>query len=187
MVPDITPLRRHSWSAPPTLLLDGCLARVKSLSSQLDKVSRLSRQNSWSGLSLYQDSACLVDALIEDLLIETLEKASRMSKLTRHCHHCHRPLSHTDHEGIGSGVKQCTLTHYELCPGGRKTSLDWTGCPATTDDDRNDSDTEAASLENKLNTRVTLDPHALEKALLDEANKAENVEQAGAKQCQAQV
>ena len=40
-------------------------------------------------------------------------------------------LTHPNHVGIGSGVKQCTLGHYDLCPGGRKSGLDWTGCPAT--------------------------------------------------------
>ena len=124
------PLRRHS-SAPSALLLDGCLRRVRSLSDQLDIVTDQVRKSMTLSVSTpdLTGSLSVVHSFVEDLLSQVVSSQSRMPGSVRQCHHCHRPLSHPDHAGVGSGVKRCTLGHYELCPGGRRTGLVWTGCP----------------------------------------------------------
>ena len=138
----------------------------------------------------------MVFSLVEDLLSEVVQRSDcRMSKSTRQCHHCHRLLSNPEHAGIGSGVKQCTLNHYELCPGGRKTGPVWTGCPSSSTEESDkeesrvtDGETTAcvegsevlknvmSQLTSKLKIdHTTLDPYSVAKSLLEEASKAEQV------------
>ena len=86
---------------------------------------------------------------------------------------------------MGSGLKQCTLGHYELCPGGRKTGPQWTGCPSV---DTEESDTDGADLgktfehdlENKIvNEKLTeensVNPYNVVKTMLDEAKEADQI------------
>lgn len=192
-VPDCVPLRKHhSWSAPssPSLLLDGCLSRVKSLSGQLDRVSYQVRQSRERSLSVTDlpgltSSTDLVCSLLEDLLSEIVKKEFSMAGNARQCHHCHRLLSHPEHTGVVPGVKQCTLSHYELCPGGRMAGPDWTGCPAIVSDE---SDTEGPeqtgatadvqNLERKselMTDKFTSDPYGEAKRLMEGMNKVDNI------------
>ena len=153
---------------------------------------RQSRQGSVSGWEVGK----VVDEIVDQLLCQVvIEGESRMPK-PRQCHHCHRPLNHPEHVGIGSGVNQCTLEHFELCPGGRKTGSDWSGCPAiTTDVDTEDEEDKMLSTLTPTNsfldeqigdtvkkvdpsvTAVTdlLDPEAVTRAISLAASKAENV------------
>ena len=189
-VQECIPLRHHSWSAPSRLLLDGCLSRVKSLSGQLDRVTNQVRDTRWLSLSvpdLSGSAASVVFHLLEDLMTEVVIGGSNMSGNVRQCHNCHRPLTHPDHVGIGSGVKQCTLGHYDLCPGGRKAGPDWTGCPAisteTSDVEGEGSTKTSADLKKvydqesiKLdNVDTTSDPYSLVKSMLEEAGKSDQI------------
>ena len=185
-VSSCTPLRRHSWSAPAGLLLEGCLSRVASLSRRVDRVRDQVRQ-SGQGRSSELDTWAtdqIVESVLDGLLSCVIQsgESSNMSK-SRQCHHCHRPLSHPEHDGIGAGVNQCTLEHFDLCPGGRKTSKDWTGCPVDDSDeteyDSSDRKEETSGL-NETNVRKEslketdddsllkhVDPIQLAKSLLD--------------------
>ena len=186
---ECNPLRHHSWSAPSQLLLDGCLTRVKSLSGQLDRVTiqvRETRHRSLSVPDLSGSAASVVLNLLEDLMTEVIRGENKMSGNVRQCHNCHRPLTHPEHVGIGSGVKQCTLSHYELCPGGRKTSPEWTGCPTISTDG---SDVDEGSKNTSVNLNkvddqesfkldsgdFTSNPYGLVKSMLDEAGKSEQI------------
>ena len=138
-VPSCTPIRRHSWSAPPGLLLDSCLEKVALLSEKVDRVTEKLRSSSASDLHREREGNKVVRSILDQLL-STIDQGECIMVKSRQCHHCHRPIDHPSHAGIGSGVNRCTLDHYELCPGGRKSGQDWTGCPATTTD--GDSETE---------------------------------------------
>ena len=105
---------------------------VNLLSKQVDRLRSLSVPD------LTRESDRVVGQILDHLLDLVLDKGEWNMVKSRHCHHCHRPLSHPEHAGIASGVNQCTLDHFDLCPGGRKTSQDWTGCPIITSDTESD-------------------------------------------------
>ena len=137
-LPSCTPLRRHSWSAPPRLLLDGCLVKVALLSERVDRVTDKLRSRSFTDLT--SEGYRIVGELVDQLLSFTVKKGECKMVKPRQCHHCHRTLDHPEHAGIGSGMNHCTLDHYGLCPGGRQTSVDWTGCPASLTDGESESE-----------------------------------------------
>ena len=134
------PLRRHS-SSPSSLLLDSCLSKVTGLSQRVDRVF-----DSLQGTSLGElDRAnpdSVVDWILDTILSLVVQEGECNMVKSRQCHHCHRPISHPEHAGIGSGVNLCTLGHYELCPGGRRTSPDWTGCPASATSSEEETESE---------------------------------------------
>ena len=169
---------------------------MRSLSGYLDKVTDQVRQSRKLGLPApdLTVSDSVVFSLIEDLLLEVVSTECRMPGTTRQCHHCHRPLKHPDHAGVGSGVKQCTLSHYELCPGGRVSGPDWTGCPdecTTTDSEEGEESTMMKMAADdpesiKVNKSVTViddsnldlntcDPYGVVKTLLEEVKITESV------------
>lgn len=157
---------------------------MRSLSGRLDRVASQVRQSRQLSLSLpdLSQSTSVVFSLVEDLLLEVVSSECSMP---RQCHHCHRPQSHPDHAGVGSGVKQCTLAHYELCPGGRKTSPEWTGCPSVTTEESDleetdlvktsEHDLENKIVQEKLNDDNSVDPYNVVKTMLDEAKKADQI------------
>ena len=138
VVPDCTPLRRSSWSAPPGLVLDRCLAKVNLLSRQGDRLRSLSVPD----LVRDNEEYSVVGEIVDQLLYKVVEEGECNMVQPRQCHHCHRPLNHPENIGNGSGVDRCTLDHFDLCPGGRKTSPDWTGCPEITTDMDSDEERE---------------------------------------------
>ena len=102
---DCEPLRRHSFSAPAGLLLDGCLARVDSLTRKVDTVLgtvRQARSKSYSVSDLSSKVDRGVELILEEVLVRVICEARNMA--SKQCHHCHRLLSHPDHKGIGSGI-----------------------------------------------------------------------------------
>ena len=101
--------------------------RVALLSKKVEKVT--DRLRSWSLSDLSSEGDRAVVELVDQLVSSAVVQGEFIMANSRKCHHCHRTLDHPDHAGIGSGLNYCTLTHFELCPGGRETSMDWTGCP----------------------------------------------------------
>ena len=184
------PIRRHSYSAPPRLLIEGCLARVDRLSKQVDRVLDSVKQvRSKSVPDLTREVHTVVDAILDQILTSVVG-SSRVGTMTkpRQCHHCHRPVNHPEHTGIMSGINQCTLSHYDLCPGGHKTGNDWTGCPDY--DDGSDSDDSHIQSNSNTNTVIEdkpvnnmlpgkwstqLDPSAIAESLATDMSKAEHV------------
>ena len=68
--------------------------------------------------------------------------------------------------------------------GGRKSNVNWTGCPAITDDDESENENDVSQhveaktdvdSHNTFNNRVPLDPYSVAKSLLEDANKAEQI------------
>ena len=182
-----TPIRRHSYSAPSRLLLEGCLAKVDRLSRQVDRVlDRVKQVRSKSVSDLTSEVYTVVDTILDQILTRVVcsNMAGNMTK-SRQCHHCHRPVNHPEHTGIMSGINQCTLAHYELCPGGRRTGKDWTGCPESDDEsDSDDSHAQSTNLdtitdiEDKPANNLLpgqLDPSAIANALAIDMSKAEHV------------
>ena len=134
-----TPLRRHSYSAPASFLLDSCIAKVGCLSKKVDSVLvKVKRLQSKSVPDLSGERNSVISSVLDQLLASVVCDSTVTMARPRQCHHCHRLLSHPDHIGIGGGVNLCTLDHYELCPGGRQTGKDWTGCPVTDYDTEDD-------------------------------------------------
>ena len=168
------PLRRHSFSAPPSLVLDSCLDKAARLSKKLDSVIDRVRQNSRSVSDLSslavvgqseqvdkvvkQVSGCIrsVPESILDELLESIVATVNMPSRGQ-CHHCHRPLHHPEHSGVGSGQNRCTLDHFGLCPGGRKAGKDWTACPTTDEDtDFDENEDEPTGTDDSLQVKVPL-------------------------------
>ena len=158
------PLRRKSFSAPSSLVLDGCIASCIKLSGQVDQVIDQARRIRFRSIS------------VADLTMSGRGQ----------CHQCHRPVEHPDHIGVMPGLNKCTLSHFDLCPGGKKTQKDWAGCPEV----ESENASSLASTESKPTGQVTpasgpagtdkqkaeqLDPNALASALMEEAKKAEQV------------
>ena len=183
------PIRRHSYSAPPGLLIEGCLARVDRLSKQVDRVLYSVKQvRSKSVSDLTSEVNTVVDTILDQILASVVgSRASTMTK-PRQCHHCHRPLNHPEHTGIMSGINQCTLRHYDLCPGGRKTGNDWTGCPDYDDGSESDDSHAQSNPETVINIEdkqvnnilpglgcTQLDPSVIAKSLAADVSKAEHV------------
>ena len=186
------PIRRHSYSAPPRLLLEGCLAKVDRLSKQVDRVLDSVKQvRSKSVPDLTCEAYTVVDTILDQILTTVVGSSNRADIMTkpRQCHHCHRPVNHPDHTGIMSGINQCTLEHYELCPGGRRTGKDWTGCPEDEYDSDDDSHAQSnpdtiTDIEDKPANDLLpdpesiagkLDPAAIARSLLIDSSKAEYV------------
>ena len=175
-MPNCTSLKRQSLSASPVLLLDSCLLRVASLSLKIDQVT--ARVRSKSELDLASGGSQVVESIVDQLFSSVVQKGESIMTRPRQCHHCHRPTNHSEHAGIGAGSNNCTLDHYDLCPGGRQSSVDWTGCPA--DDEVYAEGLEGNiinGIEENLNhpkpERLSLDPEALAKSLLEASQKAE--------------
>ena len=131
-----TPVRRQH--SAPARLLDGCLLRVGSLTQQvdslLDKVRGVpTRSQSVPDLTKVSARGA-ASVILEQVLAKVWDRIKFSMSVSKQCHHCHRLLSHPDHKGVGSGSNRCTLDHFELCPGGRKSEKGWTGCPDEGDD-----------------------------------------------------
>ena len=185
------PLRRHSFSAPSLLVLDACLDRCAYLSDQVDRVIKKAREDKvWSKSVTNLDS--LDSFVVVEELLKPISGSSAEMPGRGQCHHCHRPLHHPEHVGIAGGVNKCTLEHFDLCPGGRTTQKDWTGCPFETgegfDDETSLGETTPTSIqdeESKLledqadgaagRDSTLLDPEALRLAIEKEASKATQV------------
>ena len=175
--------------------MDKLTLRVDSV---LDRV-RLVHSRSVPDLS--GEAQYVVATVLDQLIASAVVEPSITMSRPRQCHHCHRLLSNPEHNGIGGGINLCTLEHYELCPGGRRTEKGWTGCP-TTDEDTDVDDSQENALDspssdtdlhhNSQNTfsiedkpeRETpsdtsrgtkLDPSVLEDALKFAASKANQV------------
>ena len=153
---------------------------------------RLSRSSSLGDLSFLDTPCVVVDWILDQLFDSVIKECEGNMGNTRQCHHCHRPTSHPDHVGIGSGVNYCTLEHYEVCPGGRATGPNWTGCPATSSGDEDDDKQQiashdrnsagAAALATSLlvmsgsTNKVELDPTALANSLLSITKQQQLIE-----------
>ena len=118
--------------------------------------------------------------VLEDILTQVVSRADSNMVKTRQCHHCHRPTSHPEHVGIGSGVNLCTLGHFDLCPGGREQTPDWTGCPETSSAEETDGmvNKESKDLSEKVMSGLSekLDQNAITKSILEAAKIAEKVD-----------
>ena len=176
--------------------------KVTLLSEQVDRVTARLRSSSVPDLS--SEGSRIVRDIVDQLLTSIVSQGECNMAKTRQCHHCHRPTDHPEHSGIGSGVNHCTLDHYDLCPGGRKTSSDWTGCPATTTDTEEQTNEFASDQTGLLSGRssveslaktptnvwneekpgdedhtgksdLMLDPEALRASILEAAAKADRV------------
>ena len=133
----------------------------------------------------------VVELILAEIMSTVIREGKSKTGKQRQCHHCHRPTSHPEHAGIGSGINLCTLSHYELCPGGRGATPDWTGCPALSSAEDTDSeevldenglvttDHEAGSLTTGglFHTGMSqLDRDAVDKSILEAAKAADRVE-----------
>ena len=148
------------------------------MTQQIDQVT--ARVRSKSELDLASEGSQVVESIVDQLFSSVVQKGESIMTRPRQCHHCHRPTNHSEHAGIGAGSNNCTLDHYDLCPGGRQSSVDWTGCPA--DDEVYAEGLEGNiinGIEENLNhpkpERLSLDPEALAKSLLEASQKAEQV------------
>ena len=184
-----TPLRRHSYSAPPRLVLDGCIAQCSQLSDRLDKFFdkvRADRGHKKSDHNLDSVVHASVDELLDEILDTVVGKPRGKMAPRGQCHQCHRPLHHPDHVGVAPGINKCTLDHFDLCPGGRKSQKDWAGCPDEEETDYEDNpETEqkstglVASFHNQTGAEAKkveqLDPNAIADALAKVASIADQV------------
>ena len=171
-------MRRYK-SAPPVLLLEDCCTKINSLSRLVEswgtKTASRPRCNSLPILHHENPSDSVVQAVLDTILTIVVEKGKVEMGKQGQCHHCHRPLSHPDHVGIASGVKQCTLDHYELCPGGREDATGWTGCPAMVSGSESDThQTEPESGKGAVKI-MGLDPLSIDKSIQNIAKNAEEI------------
>ena len=113
-MPTCAPLRRHSYSAPASLLLDGCLARAASLNDQLD---RLSARVSGRSRSLEKLNTEVVPCSALDTLVKMV------------CHGCHGPVGGGAHVGSATGKNHCRFLHSSTCQGGIVEDESWRACP----------------------------------------------------------
>ena len=142
------PLRRQSYSAPPSISiakLDICLDRVNCLTAKVDRLTASSqklrsrslvevRQSSTPGRN--PPSLAMGDDKVEQL----------PSVKPRTCHKCHCPLNDPHHAGMQSGIDNCTLDHWPDCPGDKEGGRDgsgkiWEACPTQSSNNlkKNDS------------------------------------------------
>ena len=165
-------LRRHSYSAPPSLAVSSvhdCIERVHELTGRVSRLTERSHllrskvrdssllvvpgqiQRSQSvGNFNFPDPSSLafVKLLIDEILIMSMsETQPPKAKKMPQCHQCHAPLSDEVHVGIPSGVGRCTLDHWDECEGGipggtGKNGKLWAGCPDVETDTSSDSDEE---------------------------------------------
>ena len=112
-VPKCVSLRRQSFSAPASLLLDGVLRRAGSLHEQLDKLTGQVRERSKSMVSV-----------TDPLSTHLSRRTERMV-----CHGCHGVIGNGAHVGSSTGKNLCTRQHSHTCPGGIVDDSSWKACP----------------------------------------------------------
>ena len=79
---ECVPLRRHSFSAPASLLLDGCLAKVDCLSRKVDIVLgtvRQVRSKSFSVSDLFSGVEREVESILDEVLVRVILEARNMT------------------------------------------------------------------------------------------------------------
>ena len=133
-------LRRHSFSAPPSLApssVHNCIVRVKELTGLVTQLGNKLNQKKVRDSSLLvpgpiQRSRSIATfnfselsgvSIAEHIIEEIIEMSVFNSPYPSHrklpqCHHCHAPLSNEVHVGVPSGVGRCSLDHWEGCQGG---------------------------------------------------------------------
>ena len=169
-------------------MLDNCLSKISTLSQKVDKVTdhlKRTRRHSLGDTSV-DNPDLAVELILAEIMATVLKEGKSKTGKKRQCHHCHRPTSHPEHAGIGSGINLCTLSHFELCPGGRVASPDWTGCPDVSSAE--ETDTEEVLDSNGLVTdglgnvslttgvKFQLDRDAVDKSILEAVKIAERVD-----------
>ena len=107
-VPSCLPLRRHSFSAPASLILDSCLVRTASLHEKLDRLS--------AKVKIDQETNSEDSSLIKSYSLPASFKVPESLKMPG-CGGCHGPCCASQHIGSRKGYVACVLEHYSECPG----------------------------------------------------------------------
>ena len=107
-VPSCLPLRRHSFSAPASLILDSCLVRTASLHEKLDRLS--------AKVKIDQETNSEDSSLTKSHSLPASFKVPESLKMPG-CGGCHGPCGASQHIGSRKGYVACVLEHYSECPG----------------------------------------------------------------------
>ena len=111
-------IRRHSFSAPPSLALSslaGCLKRVSELSSIVECMSKRHKVQVPRSLSVNDlrdfklTSIQISEEIIDDILTMSVFNSPKPSKKVPQCHQCHAASADESHVGFLGGDGRCQL------------------------------------------------------------------------------